>query len=125
MQLCEPFGSGPRLLVACDVQHEGSPPAPDKRTDYVTLRVKPPAKVNSTKPLLDTALRLAIVTMASGSDKWARVLWYERVRLFVDALKVHVGFKADVLVISPAGEVERADCPFATFIGLIGVWLWR
>jgi hypothetical protein len=118
MQLCEPFGSGPRLLVACDVQHEGSPPAPDKRTDYVTLRVKPPAKVNSTKPLLDTALRLAIVTMASGSDKWARVLWYERVRLFVDALKVHVGFKADVLVISPAGEVERADCPFATFIGL-------
>jgi hypothetical protein len=102
--------------ATCNMRDLRRPPT--SAPDYVTLRVKPPAKVNSTKPLLDTAPRLAIVTMASGSHKCALVQWCERVRLFVDALKVHVGFKADVLVISPAGEDERADCPFATFIGL-------
>ena len=102
--------------AACDMEDLRRPPK--NAPDYTTVHVKEPGEVtNRVFPDTNRVPRLAIATMASGGHKCALVQWCERMRLFVDAFQAHVGWRVDVLVISPAGDVERADCPWARVVG--------
>uniref|UniRef100_A0A7S3AP64 Nucleotide-diphospho-sugar transferase domain-containing protein n=1 Tax=Haptolina ericina TaxID=156174 RepID=A0A7S3AP64_9EUKA len=102
--------------AACDLDDLRRPRT--RVPDYTTVYVKDPAGLNSTRPTPRTAPQLAIATMASGSHRCALVQWCERVQLFATALRAHIGWRTDVVVISPAGEEQQADCPLASFVDL-------